>query len=58
MSRFDRMISSIEVRQVIEKGELIENYPEDVRGPSCLILGTGKNGRPIHVVCILQNKAI
>jgi hypothetical protein len=36
---------------VIKEGELIENYPEDARGHSCLILGHGNNARPIHVVC-------
>lgn len=51
MSRFDRMISTSEVRQVIEKGELIEDYPDDIRGHSCLILGHGNNNRPIHIVC-------
>jgi hypothetical protein len=51
MSRLDRMISTAEVRQVINRGELIEDYPEDVRGHSCLILGHGDNRRPIHVVC-------
>ena len=30
--------------------EVIENYPEDPRGESCLVLGYG-GGRPIHVVC-------
>ena len=51
MSRIDRMIKPTEVRQVIEKGEIIEDYPEDVRGHSCLMLGYGEGGRPIHVVC-------
>ncbi len=32
------MISMAEVRRVIENGELVEDYPEDVRGNSCLIL--------------------
>ncbi|MCO5243124.1 MAG: DUF4258 domain-containing protein [Anaerolineae bacterium] len=30
---------------------MIEDYPEDVRGHSCLILGRGNHDRPIHVVC-------
>jgi ABC-type cobalamin/Fe3+-siderophores transport system ATPase subunit len=51
MSRIDRMIIAFEVWQVIEKGELIEDYPEDVRGHSCLHLGHGDNNRPIHIVC-------
>ena len=40
-----------EINQVVEKGEIIEDYPGDVRGHSCLILGRGTQGRPIHVVC-------
>jgi hypothetical protein len=51
MSRPERMISTGEVRRVVESGELIEDYPEDVRGHSCLILGHGSDNRPIHVVC-------
>ena len=51
MMRSDRMISQIEVLRVIEEGILIEDYPEDSRGHSCLILGTGEAGRAVHVVC-------
>lgn len=51
MSRVDRMITTKEVRVVIENGEIVENYPDDSRGHSCLICGQGKNGRPIHIVC-------
>ncbi|MDX2441838.1 MAG: DUF4258 domain-containing protein [Desulfobacterales bacterium] len=49
MSKPDRMISTKDIRYVIENGEVIENYPEDVRGNSCLLLGI--TDRPIHVVC-------
>ena len=51
MSRPDRMISVVEIRHVVENGELVEDYQEDVRGHSCLILGYGEYNRPIHVVC-------
>ncbi len=51
MSRADRMISTADVRKVIEEGEVVEDYPEDTRGHSCLILGRGRDGRPIHIVC-------
>jgi hypothetical protein len=47
----DRMIIPGEVRGVIFHGEIIEDYPEDVRGHSCLVLGWGEGGRPVHVVC-------
>lgn len=55
MSRPDRMISTADVRKVIEEGEIIEDYPEDARGHSCLILGRGNDGRPIHIVCAPKN---
>ena len=45
------MITTSEVQSVIETGEIIEEYPEDPRGYSYLLLGHGKGGRPIHVVC-------
>ena len=51
MSRPERMITTDEVRGVIREGDLVEDYPEDARGHSCLILGHGAGGRPIHVVC-------
>jgi len=51
MLRPDRMIRGAEVRRVIAGGEVIEDYPEDARGPSCLLLGYGDQDRPIHVVC-------
>lgn len=51
MSRPDRMISTAEVRNVVRKVEIIEDYPENGRGHSSLILGYGDEGRPIHVVC-------
>ena len=51
MSRPDRMITVQEVRAVVLRGEMIEDYPEDARGHSCLMLGMGESGRPVHVVC-------
>ena len=51
MSRPERMITPDEVRQVVLKGEIIEDYPEDARGHSCLMFGYGDAKRPLHVVC-------
>jgi hypothetical protein len=45
------LITAEEVRAVVLQGEIIEDYPEDVRGHSCLMLGWGTAKRPIHVVC-------
>ena len=51
MSRPARMISAAEVQTVALQGELIEDYSNDVRGHSCLLLGFGESDRPVHVVC-------
>ncbi|MFH1981815.1 MAG: DUF4258 domain-containing protein [Pseudomonadota bacterium] len=54
MSKPDRMISTGDIRAVIESGKVIEDYPEDLRGQSCLILGFTDN-RFLHVVCAPKN---
>lgn len=51
MTRPNRMIKTSEVRKVVLEGEIIEDYPEDIRGHSCLILGCGEMGRALHVIC-------
>jgi hypothetical protein len=50
MSRPERMISTAEVREVLIGGEAIEEYPDDPRGPSALLLGREPGRRAIHVV--------
>lgn len=39
----------VEVEEAIEKGELLEEYSDDPRGWSCLILGYAGD-RPVHIV--------
>lgn len=51
MNAPDELISPEEVRAVIFQGEIIEDYPNDRRGHSCLMLGFGVDLRPVHVVC-------
>lgn len=46
-----RQIRVNEIKDVISKGQLIEDYPNDKYGPSCLICGLTQAGRPIHVQC-------
>ncbi|MEY4705970.1 MAG: hypothetical protein RL042_2175 [Nitrospirota bacterium] len=46
-----RRIALEAIEQVIQRGAIIEDYPNDPRGPSCLLLGMTQEGRPIHVVC-------
>ena len=44
-------ITDVEVQEAILEGEIIEEYPEDKYGPSCLIYGDTSQGRPLHVLC-------
>jgi hypothetical protein len=44
----DISLSNIEI--AIAHGEILEEYPDDRRGESCLILGYAE-GRPLHIVC-------
>jgi len=46
-----RRISMRELMQAIADGEIIEDYPDDKYGPSCLVLGFTKAGRPLHIQC-------
>ena len=49
----ERNIAEEEVVEILLNGEIIEEYPDDKYGPSCLILGRTKNGRTLHVQCSL-----
>jgi Domain of unknown function (DUF4258) len=46
-----RRISTREIEEAVEDGEIIEDYPADEYGPSCLILGFTSDRRPLHVQC-------
>ncbi len=51
MNAEDELITTAEVRHIVFHGEIIEAYPEDKRGHSCLMSGVLESGRPVHVVC-------
>ena len=42
----------------IEDGKVIEDYPEDKYGPSCLILGFTGAGKPVHVHCSHPSRSL
>jgi hypothetical protein len=46
-----RNITPEEVADAILAGEVIEDYPEDKDGPSCLVLGRTRAGRSLHLQC-------
>jgi len=45
----ERNISDSEIREAAKGAELIEHYPEDKYSPSCLIFGSTKENRPLHI---------
>jgi len=48
--RYAEDITLHDIETVIFDGQILEEYPDDPRGPSCLILGYIQN-RPVHIVC-------
>ena len=54
----ERAIFLRDVMNVIHKGEIIEQYPEDFPFPSCLILGLSVAGRYLHVVVSSEGSLI
>ena len=53
-----RRISVQELREAIASGEVIEDYPEDKYGPSCLVLGFTQAGRPLHIQCSYPSRPL
>ena len=43
---------------VIANGEVIEDYPDDKYGPSCLAFGMTKSGRPLHIQCSYPSRKV
>ena len=53
-----RHISVQELREAIEGSEVIEDYPDDKYGPSCLILGFTKSKRTLHIQCSYPSRPL
>jgi len=54
-----REISVPEIEQAMSKrSEVIEDYPDDKYGPSCLILGFTDSGRPLHIQCSYPSRPL
>lgn len=54
-----RDITVAEIREAIcGPSEVIEDYPDDKYGPSCLILGYTAAGRPLHVQCSYPSRPL
>jgi hypothetical protein len=47
------MIPTSQLQEALENCEIIEDYPDDPRGQSCLVLGFAAQ-RPLHAVCAVK----
>ena len=45
----ERNISEQEIREAGAEAIIVEEYPEDKYGPTCLLLGFTRAGRPLHI---------
>ena len=50
-----RRISTREIEEAVEDGEVIEDYPADKYGPSCLIFGLRPNGAHSTFSVLIRN---
>ena len=53
-----RHVTLQDMRETITDGEIIEGYPDDKYGPSCLILGYTQAGRPLHIQCSYPSRPL
>ena len=53
-----RHISVRDFREAIASCEMIEDYPDDKYGPSCLLLGLTLSGRPLHIQCSYPSRPL
>ena len=53
-----REIERSELEDVILKGEIIEEYPDDKYSPSCLLYGETKTKRVLHIQVSLPPRVV
>ena len=53
-----RRITFAELREALLEAEIIEDYPYDKYGPSCLLLGFTDSQRPLHIQCSYPSRAL
>lgn len=53
-----RHIGMQEICEAIENSEVLEDYPNNKYGPSCLILGFTQSNRPLHIQCSYPSRPL
>jgi hypothetical protein len=53
-----RSIRVVEISECLLNGEVIEIYPDDKYGPTCLVLGRTSGGKILHVHCSDETRPV
>ncbi len=53
-----RHISVQEIREAVAGAQVIEDYPNDKYGPSCLLSGPTADGRSLHIQCSYPSRPL
>lgn len=54
----ERGILPHEIKEALLDCSVVEDYPEDKRGHSCLVWGKTSEGKDLHIVCGLSEETI
>jgi len=55
--RQEEQITIAEIEQALFEGDILEKYPKDERGESCLLAAKVEN-KPLHIVCGMRNNRL
>ena len=53
-----RHITVQEIREALANSQIVEGYPDDKYGPSCLVLGFTLAHRPLHILCSYPSRPL
>lgn len=55
--RQEEQITVAEIEQALLAGDIIERYPKDERGESCLVAAKVEN-KPLHIICGMRKNRL
>ncbi|MDP2600820.1 MAG: DUF4258 domain-containing protein [Deltaproteobacteria bacterium] len=51
---YQRNIRAVEIKEILQQGQILEKYPTDKPLPTALLMGYTSSQRPLHVVVALD----
>ena len=52
------MIRELRSKIALANSQIVEDYPDDKYGPSCLVLGFTLAHRPLHILCSYPSRPL